>query len=213
MTATGNPAWDMLPRASACSGEGDIWVWATRPHDPRKCYSPSRKPGEGVEILKAILTALADYPSRRLHIKCHPYDTRALYEELLADHALAHRVSFSEAPLGKLLRQARLVISEDSTAALEALFAGAPLIHAHLASCPPVLPLVQTGVALPGFNTFELTASIRELEALNPDTLDRLNAGRAAFCEAFAGPPDGRACERLKDYVARILDTVRAPLV
>lgn len=208
MAVTGNPSWDHLPRTDRVTRR-DVWVWATRPHAPEKCLSPSRRPDEGVEILDAILAALAAFPDRQLQIKCHPYDVRRLYEERLAENPLAPRVSFSEAPLDKLLRTARLAISEDSTAAVEALFAGALLVHAHLAPSTPVLPLVEMGAALPGFSAPELTASLRKLEALNPDTLARLRVGQRVFCEAFAGPDDGRACTRLRSYVMKILEGVQ----
>lgn len=202
---TGNPAFDTLKYPGQVSGKGDLWVWATRPHAPHKCYSPSRRPDEGPAILNALLDALAQCPKRRLIIKCHPCDTRAVYADVIARHPAKGRVRFSSAPLGNLFRRARLAVAEDSTAGLEAMFTGTPLIHAHLAPSTPAMPFVDMNAALPGFDAKQIVASVLQADTLDPRVLGDMHAGQTAFIARFAGPDDGNAGGRLRDYVTQIL--------
>jgi hypothetical protein len=202
---TGNPEYDhfRLPE-QLCEG-GDHWLWVTRPHGPEKCYLPSRTPQEGLEILKAILLALKQTESARLMIKPHPLDYADLYQVEVEKCQLSHRVAITHEPLATLLPHANIVISEDSTAALEAMFFGKIVIHAHFASSPPILPLIEYAAALPADSPEMLHASLRVAKTLTTSAKTSMLRGQHNFIGDYAGPLDGQACQRVTTLITEVM--------
>ncbi|MBE9011744.1 hypothetical protein IQ250_16185 [Pseudanabaenaceae cyanobacterium LEGE 13415] len=201
----GNPDYDRfcLPTKLDCSGE--YWLWATRPHRPEKCYSPSRHPQEGVQILEAILAALARSPHARLVIKPHPLDDVALYQTCLERSPFRDRVTVSTESVRSLFPKATIVISEDSTIGLEAMFFGKPVIHAHFAESQPVLPFVDYDAALPAFSSEMLQTALQTVEHLSEAEQAKLFAGQQRFIQAFAGQCDRQAQTRIIAMIQDLL--------
>lgn len=204
---TGNPEFNHLRLPQRLNPNGEYWLWATRPHSPEKCYLPSRTPAEGIEILEALLTALEAHPDAQLVIKAHPYDYVDLYRERLLTHPLQHRITISNLPLQSLLPDARLVITEDSTAGMEAMFLGKPVILAHFAASPPVTPYVTYGSALPAFSAAMLQAALLKIQQMTVREGDRLLHGQRAFLLEFAGACDGQALEQMMAFILEVLQS------
>jgi len=202
---TGNPAFDGRHPPSNLNSEGDTWLWTTRPHVSRKAFQPSRLATEGMAILNALLRALHQCPAASLTIKAHPTDDTAPYHRMIQKAGLSERVHFDVAPLDRLMSRACVVISEDSTAALDACFAGKPLVHSHFAPCPPVLPLAVEGAALPGYSPDELVQSVIQLDSPDRYLQKTLLDGQRAFIEAQAGPLDGNAGARVQDVLVEVM--------
>lgn len=202
---TGNPGHDGLSVPAAPATQGTGWLWVTRPHTPRKCILPGRCAVEGADILDALLRALAAHPAATLTIKPHPNDYARVYEAQIARAGLGDRARVSHSPLAQLLPAARVVISEDSTAALDACLAGKPLVYSHFAPTPPVLPLEVYNAALPGRDPDSLTQSLARLDAGDNTLSARLFEGQARFIAAEAGPLDGCASARVRDVISEVL--------
>lgn len=203
IAVTGNPAYDQFRPSTTILPSGDYWLWLTRPHTPEKCYAPSRLPGEGVAIFHALVAALAQAPEARLIIKPHPYDYWQIYEQLIANHALEARISLSHKEPYELLPAASIVIAEDSTAGMDAMLYGKPLVHAHFAASIPVVPFVEYRAALPGFSKEELIASLLYAQSVSAGLLS-LHSGQIDFLRDFAGPLDGNATNRFVAFVREI---------
>jgi hypothetical protein len=201
MVITGNPAYDHLQLPQRFNPQGNYWLWVTRPHAETKCYSPTRSPQEGVKILQALLEALGQFPQARLVIKPHPADSIGLYQAVLQQHPLGDRVTLSQTPVMQLLPQARVVISEDSTAGLEAMFFGKPLIHAHFCESTPALKFVENQAALPGFSPEMLLESLKQVAALTDSEQQTYLAAQIAFLRDQLGPCDGQAGARVTEFV------------
>lgn len=204
---TGNPYYDAPPPQGKIGADRQTWLWATRPHRPEKCYPPSRRPDEGLRILEALLEALDAAPDCRLLIQPHPFDDADLYRERLAV-AGATRVMVASDALTNLLMCCGVVITEDSTAGMDAMRAGAILVHAHLADSKPVMPFVDYGAALPGFSGEELRRSLARAVAEPEIVLASQRQGRERFLDDFAGPRDGRSTERFVQFVKKTLGWV-----
>ena len=205
ISVTGNPEYDHLRAPVRIDTSGDYWLWVTRPHTPVKCYAPSRTPEEGTRIFYSLIEALQKAPGARLVIKPHPYDYRDQYAQIIMDQGLHARVDLSMLDVHDLFPRASLVITEDSSAGLDAMFAGKPLIHAHFAESTPTMPFVDYGAALPGFTNDQLVESI-----LRADDLDEVEAqvflrGQIDFIRDFAGLCDGSSGKRFVDFVKEIL--------
>ena len=205
MQVTGNPEYDHLRRPERILTTGDYLLWVTRPHTPLKCCLPSRRPLEGLKIFDALISVLRQLRKCRLVIKPHPADYAEIYKQraLLSD--MSDRVEISNQPLQELLPKSRIVLSEDSTAGLEAMFFGKPLIHVHFAQSQPVMPFVEYGAAVPAWHAEMLLDAIQGLLEMDLPKQRRMIDGQREFLLAFNGPCDGRAAERLQGYVQSML--------
>ena len=205
MRVVGNPAYDDLPPLQSSGDVGCQWLWLTRPHRPEKCYWPSREPVEGLDIFDAILKALERRENASLVIKAHTFDYADVYRERLEQSPVRDRVSFPDAGLFDLIDRADVVITEDSTAGMDAMVRDRVVVHAHFSKSPSVMPFVDYGAALPGFTTEEVEESLCRSADLSFSERKGLRDGRRAFLRDFAGPLDGRAGERFVDFVAEVL--------
>lgn len=204
ISVTGNPEYDHLRLPDRLDPSGQYWLWVTRPHAPHKCYAPSRHPNEALAILDAVLKALRSVPDARLVIKPHPIDCIGAYQARLANEPLASRVEISSQSLHTLFPQASTVITEDSTAGLEAMFWGKPLVHAHFTASKPAVPFVEYGAALPAYSDEMLQAALDRSQTLTPPEQEQLLQAQRYFLQDFAGPCDGQAAQRV---VALVINT------
>ncbi|MBD1845978.1 hypothetical protein H6F89_21700 [Cyanobacteria bacterium FACHB-63] len=204
MEVTGHPEYDSLQLPQQLDLTGSYWLWTTRPHSPEKCYSPSRLPQEGLDILAALLDALQAFPAARLVIKPHPSDYGDRYRSMVVERNFSDRVEISTAPIQSLLPQASLVISEDSTTGMEAMFFGKVLIHAHFADSHPVLPFVEYAAAFPANSATMLRNALFQADQISPSEQARQFQGQRRFIQDFAGECDGRSTQRVVDLIRRV---------
>jgi UDP-N-acetylglucosamine 2-epimerase len=202
---TGNPQYDefRLPEKLDCTG--NYWLWVTRPHVAEKCQSPSRHVLEGVQILEALLVALQKLPDARLVIKPHPSEQVDLYLPLIERYHVSDRVEITRTNVHALLPQASVVISEDSTAGLEAMFFGKRVIHAHFASSLPTVSFVESGAALPGYSPEQLQESLTQIDRLTDTEQATLLEGMRQFLTECVGSLDGQATERVISFISDIV--------
>lgn len=205
IAVTGNPEYDHLRAPVKISTSGDYWLWVTRPHTPQKCYAPSRTPEEGLTILYALIEAMKKSPDVRLVIKPHPSDYRDLYAAIILSQGLQGKVELSTGNIQELITRAALVITEDSTAGLDAMFAGKLIVHAHLAECLPTMPFVDYGAALPGFSKEQLIDSLLRAGTLRYSESQKYLPGQISFLSDYAGICDGGACDRFVEFVGNQL--------
>ncbi len=201
---TGNPEYDHLQLPETLNRPGDDWLWATRPHSSGKCYSPSRSPLEGLEILRSIGRILQKTPGRNLIIKPHPYDDVGLYRDYIRQTSAHDRISIVEdASCWSLFRQAGIVLSEDSTVGMEAMFMGIPVIHVHFAPTPPTMRFTEYGAAFAAFSPASLEDALKEAESVSvSDQAELIQCQRNCLIE-YAGPCDGHAAHRVHDFMVR----------
>lgn len=205
IAVVGNPHYDDVA-PSPPAGDPNRWLWVTRPHSPTKCYAPSRRPQEGLRILDALLDGLSRIPRAQLVIKPHPFDYADEYRTHLAASG-AERVNVTtNDTVTNLLAAAGVVITEDSTAGMDAMLAGRVLVHAHFAQSPPVMPFVKYGAALPGFSPQELADSLCRAVALGAAERAAMHAGQARFLDDFAGPRDRQAGPRFAAFVEEVVN-------
>ncbi|GAP97601.1 capsular polysaccharide export protein, LipB/KpsS family [Leptolyngbya sp. NIES-2104] len=202
---TGNPEYDRLRYPEKLAPEGNYWLWVTRPHSPEKCYAPSRYADEGIEILEALMIALSKFPDARLVIKPHPADYVERYQTYIEQHSLSDRVEVSTTNVQTLIAKASVVISEDSTAGLEAMFFGKPVIHAHFAASAPVLSFVRSSAAFPGYSPEMLCDSLNQVQQLTAMQQSDLFEAQRDFLQSHAGDCDGQAAQRV---MSLILETI-----
>lgn len=202
---TGNPEFDDYRLPNKINSHGDYWLWMTRPHSSGKCYLPSRQPDEGMKIFAVLVAALQRHPNANLVIKPHPYDYTEHYYQEIQRHGLQNRVKIVSGGGADLIAGASIVISEDSTVGMEAMFQGKLLIHAHFCKLLPTMPFVDYGAALSGFSDVELAAALDHLVCRTTTDHEQMLRGQLAFLEEFAGPCDGLASSRVATFIESVL--------
>jgi UDP-N-acetylglucosamine 2-epimerase len=203
MAITGNPFYDALVDARDSACEVNTWLWVTRPHTTEKCFLASRHPDEGVQILDALLDALEERQDARLLIKPHSFDDSERYVSRIQDRGLEVRAEIVNLSVVQLVAEASVVITEDSTAGMDAMLLGRPLVHAHFAQCPPVMSFVASGAALPGFTPEELRRSVVQAERIQRSARTAMLDAQQQYLDVFAGPRDGGASRRFAEFAAQ----------
>jgi len=186
LRVTGNLFFEGFFVPRKINSDGDYYLWITRPHTIGKCYLPSRLPSEGIKIAGALQN-ISKNKNILVIIKPHPYDYVSPYKKIIKNQNL---VKIKMENLYSLIKNSKAVISEDSTAALEAMFFGKPIIHVHFAQSYPVLKLVKYGAALPGFSQKQLFDSIEKIEKRSFNE-NKMLKGQINFIKDYAGPLTG----------------------
>jgi len=127
------------------------------------------------------------------------------YHEIINAKKLNQQIVIEEKNLQELYEDARIVITEDSTVGLEAMFYGKILIHAHFAKSLPVIPFVEYKSALAAMNSKMLNEMLTLANNLNNDALMEMQTGQRNFIIDFSGPCDGKNMERLEEFISKIL--------
>lgn len=201
---TGNPLFDSLSLSDNVSKGGLNWLLLTRPHSQEKCYEACRYPDEGVDVLRRVLMSMEKFPNVSLVLRPHPKDDVTRYKKLLTGHKETGRVEISgtERSLYDDIAMADIVIAEDTTSALEAMFFGKPLIHSSACKAGPVLPLVDYGAALSGMCVESLLdAAGRLVRGLGTEERKVMHAGQMDFIQDYCGVLDGQAAQRVAQSI------------
>lgn len=163
-----------------------------------------------VDYFRAIASALRKIPRARAILKLRPGPNRDPFLRATIESVFdgVHHTIAQFEPLTDLFKQADVVISSYSTAALEALQVGKPLVYMGL--CPlddmtgqyHFLPYVREGVMRFASSEKELADILGEL-AGNPEARKTLSENAASFLVreyAF----DGKASERTAAFVEQL---------
>lgn len=159
-----------------------------------------------MSILHTLLQFLASNSSEKLVIKPHPGDYTDFYQESIDSNNLADRARLSDGELGHLVKNAKFVVSEDSTGGLDAMLQGKVLIHAHFAPSDAVLPFHQYGAALTGYSEEDLLGSLEFVNQLSESDRQEMLEGQKRFIKDFAGELDGRSSMRFVAMVKQVLE-------
>lgn len=136
----------------------------------------------------------------RLALKLHPSDSRRnvrLYKQVLRpgdDRVVI--IPHGRHPLTELLAACDLMVTRDSTVVFEANLLGKPALTVNLSRWDEELPYAATGGALGVYRYEDIKPALAALLADSPQR-QALEKSRAAFLEAYVGPRDGRATERI----------------
>jgi hypothetical protein len=153
-------------------------------------------------VFADVLQACARFSGVRVVVKCHPGESPAPYERAVANLPFATVVS-SGADLGSLLAVARLVVTVNSTSAIEALVLGVPALVVDLPN--NLSPFVDAGVMAGAAGAPELPGLF---EALLYDESSRAalaDRGRR-FLDRHGMTADGQAAERAADAIIAVMN-------
>ena len=194
MCVTGSPILDTyLPLQRRARDSMRRVLVLTNPKD----YGSTRSGDDDPErYILAALDGLRDSPEFKIVVRPHPAESAAYYRALLAPLGLPNLVIQEGMPIKALLLQTDLLITPVSTVALEAMMLGIPIVWFDTSrhSSPPPF---ASGWIEPVKDTQTLRKLV--LEPMPP----RMDAERIR--ESFAGPMDGRASQRILDWITSLI--------
>jgi hypothetical protein len=136
-------------------------------------------------------------PDVRLVVKCHPAETAQPYERAAAGVANI-AIAPPDADLAGLITVARLLITVNSTAALEAMPLDVPALV--IASPSNLSPFVEAGALAGVGSPDEIGPALASL-LYDEACRSRLAAGRAAFMQLYSIGADGLAATRAAEVI------------
>lgn len=134
-----------------------------------------------------------------LFIKPHPGETDlSIYQPLLQHKNV---VLSKDINLYKLLNACDLIVTKNSTAAMEAAALNKPIIVLNLSGEPDVVDYVKEGIALGVYSKEELMPTVKRL--LEDDSI--LRRRRNEYISKYLYKMDGRSSQRVADFLEKLL--------
>jgi hypothetical protein len=145
----------------------------------------------------ALIETVREMPDVRLVIKCHPAESPAPYERAAAGAANV-TIAPSSADLTRLVAAASLLVTVNSTAAIEAMAVDVPALVVALPN--NLSPFVDAGALAGAATPAEIGPMLRAL-LYDQRFRARLGEGRRAFMARYRITADGRAAVRAADAI------------
>jgi hypothetical protein len=160
-------------------------------------------------VFGALVSAVARLEHVRLVVKCHPAETAEPYERAAA--GIRNLVIAPPgADLPQLVACADVVVTVNSTAAIEAMVVDVPTLVLALPS--NLSPFVEAG-AMAGLPFGAEIGPALSAILYDEGHRDRLKTGRLAFLERYGIAPDGLAARRAADAILQIGHQSRAAAI
>jgi hypothetical protein len=203
LVVTGSPRLDALAaEAAAVTAEDLARARALAGVGVPHLVLVTTKQREAAHVLPALLDASEALGDVHIAIKAHPAETPEVYAAAIAGRSRV-TVLDANAPLAPLLRACRVVVTVNSTVAIDAAALDVPALVVGLPN--NLSPFVDAGV-LAGAG--ETSGSIRPaLERILYDEEFRgaLAGARRTFLTRYTIVADGHAAERTADAVVRLM--------
>jgi len=151
---------------------------------------------EARAALPSLLDAAASMPDVQIAIKTHPAETAEAYGPMSKGRSNV-RILGPAAPLGPLILASRVVVTVNSTVALDAAVLGVPALVVGLPS--NLTPFVEAG-AMAGATPAAVEATLRQI-LYNEEFRQHLEEHRRAFLGRFGIGSAGDAAERAAEAV------------
>jgi hypothetical protein len=198
LLVTGSPRLDALVRT--VGGLSSEEIAAARDAcgaDSRELVLFVAKFSQARHVLGPLAAAIGRMPGVQLAIKTHPAETADAYEPLARGHQNV-RILPAAAPLGPLLRACRLVITVNSTVALDAGVLGIPALVIGLPN--NLSPFVEAGIMAGAAAASDIEPALHRI-LYDEEFRLQIERSREEYLRRFAIGSDGRAAARSADAV------------
>ncbi|KPK39363.1 MAG: hypothetical protein AMJ78_08630 [Omnitrophica WOR_2 bacterium SM23_29] len=206
---TGNPHFDILPnrrpklsRQELCkylnlNEDKGIVLFATQQINK---FSSFWTDDLFLVMTDKLLKAMQQFPNKQLIIKVDPYEDPGLYRNRMMQTSHDNAVAVRDIDIYTLISLSELVITLDSTVALEEMIFDKPVITFNLTKRQDRVPYAKKGAAVGVYKVEDLPLAI-ERTLFDRTTIEQLRLGRKAFVEEYAYKIDGKATERITNIV------------
>jgi hypothetical protein len=208
VVVTGEPRYDVLHRVDKIYSKKDflekyrinpdnrILLWATQ------CHGLSDE--ENIRNLGAVFETVQNIKNVALLIKQHPGEGEEytkMIKDCLANYKIDVVITGKSSDTYEQLFVCDLLITKNSTTAMEAVALNKPVIVLNLSGEPDIVDYVEQGVALGVYREEDLKPSIEKL--LKDDS--ELAKNRGAYIEKYLYKIDGKATERVLKLIEEII--------
>ena len=203
LAVTGSPRLDALAADASQLGDDAVeQVRAAAGATSDALVLVTAKHSEAGPALRTFLDAAARVSNAHVAIKTHPAETPEVYADLVAGRR-GVRVLDASTPLAPLLRASRVVVTVNSTVALDAAVLGIPSLVIGLPN--NLTPFVDAGI-MAGARGGDVADTARQLEQILYDEEFRreLELARREFLTRFSIGADGRAADRSAEAIVRL---------
>jgi hypothetical protein len=198
LVVTGSPRLDALVRTiGALSSEDIAAARQMTGAGARDVVLFVGKFTQARHVLGPLAEAIGRMPGVHLVIKTHPAETADAYEPVATGRDNV-RVLDAGAPLAPLLRSCRLVVTVNSTVALDAGVLGIPALVIGLPN--NLSPFVDAGIMAGAAATSEIELALNRI-LYDEEFRLQLKRAREDYLRRFAIGSDGRAAARSADAV------------
>lgn len=205
LQVVGNPRMDALAAAAEAIASADVdaarRATGARADQHLVLLAAKRIP-EFDETLSALMDAVRAMPDVHLAVRPHPAETPEPYARLAAGAANIRIVPLSLSPVA-LIKASRLVVTINSTVAIEATILGVPALAMRLPNY--LSPFVDAGAMAGTAALQDVAPTVRRLVHDASARDDLMNRARA-FVDRYAMAPDGRAAERTVAAIAALIE-------
>ncbi len=147
--------------------------------------------------LSALAAAVRQMPDVFVLVKCHPAEEPDPYERI-AESAPNFRVAGASSDLGRLIAASRVLVTVNSTAAIEAMVLGVPALVVNMPN--NLTPFVEAGVMAGARRLEEIGPTLRSL-LYDEEHRTELARLRRSFLTTNRIGSDGRAAERAVEAI------------
>ena len=202
LAVTGSPRLDALVAGVAALGKDDLARTreAVGARQGQQLVLVASKHSQIARAFPVLVHATGSMPDVRLVVKTHPAETAEPY---VRDAAGANHVTVApaSADLASLVAVSRLVVTVNSTVAIDAMVLGVPGLVVDLPN--NLSPFVEAGVMSGAGPRDDLAPLLRRALA-DESSRREWNLRRAAFLERYAISSDGGSARRAADEVRRL---------
>lgn len=208
VTVTGHPGFDRLldqtgrdvTRAEFGVGPAErLIVLASQPRVPGAFERPLAREA----AMRALMTAVGSHRGVHLLVKPHPGDDPRELADLAGATPRVHVVDRRRS-IEPLIAASDLLATFFSTTALQALFAGRPVLTLDLGSERGAEPFVESRATSVARTDEDVVQAVRDLAGGTPVPRAR-TAAAGVFVERLAHRADGRAAERVADLAETLM--------
>ena len=206
LEVTGSPRLDAIVRDAERLTASDI-AGARASAGGGTLVLVTAKHREAHGVLAPFLEAAGSIDGVHVAIKTHPAETPDVYAGLVADRPHV-TVLPASAALAPLLKASRVIVTVNSTVALDAAVLDVPALVIGLPN--NLTPFVDAGVmaGVGGANVEESARALRQI-LYDEEFRRELSLARRAFLTRFKIHADGRAAERAAGAIVRLADSPR----
>lgn len=155
--------------------------------------------GENEALTKAVFLAVKSFSDTQMVVKIHPNESDSVYHDMkrqLASDAIIVR----DIDLYDVIRSSAATMTYLSTAGMESILLGKPLIVVNLSGRADVVPYVKEKVAIGVYREEDLKPAIEKALAGSPPRNAKV------FIEKYAYKNDGKASERVCKVIRRLIN-------
>lgn len=199
LVVTGSPRLDTLVRTVSALTADEIAAAreSTGATSSQDVVLFVAKHSQAKHVLDALVDAVAHMANVQLAIKAHPAETHDVYSALVHDRKNI-RLLPATAPLGPLLRASRVVVTVNSTVALDAGVLGIPALVIGLPN--NLSPFVAAGIMAGAATRSDIDPVLRRI-LYDDDFRLQIERSRGEYFKRFAIGSDGGAAARSADAV------------